>query len=80
MKAILTSIFDFFRAESTNYAHRNRTIEVIALEKNIDIDSIKNEVKAILESEGRIEAITVLRKRFHAPLAATWIFVDKLDK
>ena len=77
---MLKSFFNFFKAENTVYSHRNRTIEIIASEKNIDIRSIKNDTKAILESEGKVEAVIQLRKRFRAPLAAAWIFVDKLDQ
>ena len=76
---ILKSILDFFKAEKTTYSHRNRTIEVIALEKGIDIDSIKDDTKAILGKEGRVEAVIKLRKRFHVTTAAAWRFVDKLD-
>ncbi len=79
MIPIFKSIFDFFKAEKTVYSHRNRTIEMIALEKNIDINSIKNDTKAIIESEGSVEAVIKLRKRFHVTLAAAWIFVDKLE-
>lgn len=80
MKSILTSITDFFCPDSINYAHRDRTIEVVAMEKNIAIDSIKNDTKVILNKEGRVAAITDLRNRFHIPLASAWRFVDKLDK
>jgi hypothetical protein len=79
MIPILKPLLDFFKAEKTTYARRNRTIEIIALEQDIDINSIKQDTKATLESEGRIEAITQLRKRFHVPLSAAWRFVDKLD-
>ena len=80
MTPLFTTIKNFFNAEHTVYAHRHRTIEAIALEKNIDIDSIKNDTKAILESEGRTEAIVKLTHRFHIPLNVAWVFVDKLDK
>ena len=80
MIQILTSIRNFFNAEKTVYSHRNRTIEIIALEKKIDIDSIENDTKAILESEGRHAAIIEITKRFHVPLSVAWIFVDRLDK
>lgn len=76
---ILNAIVDFFRAEKTEYWHRNRTIEIVALEKGMDIDSIKEETIEILNKEGRVEAITKLRHRFHVPLSAAWRFVDKLD-
>lgn len=79
MMPILKPILDFFKAEKTTYSHRNRTIEIIALEKGIDIDSIKDDTKVILENEGRIEAVVNLRKRFHVTTAAAWRFVDKLD-
>ena len=76
---MLKSIFKFFRAEKTVYSHRHRTIELIASEKNIDIQSIKNDIKVILENEGKVEAVIQLRKRFHIPLAAAWIFIEKLE-
>ncbi len=79
MMPILKAILGFFKAEKTTYSHRNRTIEIIALEKGIDINSIKQETKAILESEGSIEAVIKLRKRFHVTSSAAWRFVDKLD-
>ena len=79
MPSIFKPILDFFKAEKTVYSHRNRSIEVIAREKNIDINSIKNETKAILESEGSVEATIRLRKRFHVPLVAAWIFVERLE-
>lgn len=76
---ILKPILDFFKAEKTPYSHRNRSIEIIALEKGIDINSITNDTKEILEKEGRVEAIHQLTKRFHVPLSVAWRFVDKLD-
>ena len=76
---MLKSIFKFFRAETSVYSHRHRTIELIASEKGIDIQSIKNDIKVILENEGKVEAVMQLRKRFHIPLAAAWIFVEKLE-
>ncbi len=80
MTQILTAIKNFFKAEKTTYSHRNRTVEMIALEKNIDIDSIKSETKAILEKEGSVVAISDLRKRFHVTLNTAWRFVDKLKQ
>ena len=79
MTKILNTIVDFFKADKTEYWHRNRTIEIVALEKGIDIDSIKEETIEILNKEGRVEAIVKLRHRFHVPLSAAWRFVDKLD-
>lgn len=79
MIPILTSIVDFFKAKKTVYSHRNRTIEMIALEKGIDINLIKNETRAILQSEGKVEAVINLRKRFHVTSSAAWNFVDKLE-
>ncbi|MDH5711780.1 MAG: hypothetical protein OEZ15_08980 [Gammaproteobacteria bacterium] len=79
MISIFKAFTDFVNAEKTVYSHRNRTIEIIAAEKNIDIDSIKNDMKAIMEKEGKVEAVIELRKRFHLPLAAAWVFVDKLE-
>jgi len=75
---ILKAISDFFKAEKIEYWHRDRSIEVIALEKELDIDSIKEETKAILKNEGRVEAIAKLRHRFHVPLSVAWRFVDRL--
>lgn len=75
---MLSRLLDFFKAKKTTYSHRNRTIEIIASEKGIDIDSIREETKAILESEGSVEAIIHLRKRFHVTDGAAWNFVDKL--
>ena len=76
---MLKSFFNFFKAEKTVYSHRNRTIELIASEKNIDIQSIKNDIKVILENEGKVEAVIQLSKRFHIPLATAWVFVEKLE-
>jgi hypothetical protein len=80
MARILTAIKNFFKAETTTYSHRNRTVEMIASEKDIDINSIKNDTKAILENEGSVEAIIKLRRRFHVPLNTAWRFVHKLDQ
>lgn len=79
MKSILKTIINFFTFEKTVYSHRNRTIEMIALEKNIDINSLKNETKIVLEKAGRVEAISQIEKRFHVTLNAAWRFVNKLD-
>ena len=76
---MLKSFFNFFKAKKTVYSHRNRTIELIASEKNIDIQSIKNDIKVILENEGKVEAVIQLSKRFHIPLATAWVFVEKLE-
>lgn len=80
MKSPIKSLVNFFCPDSTNYAHRNRSIEVVALEKNIDINILKQETEAILESVGRIQAIIAIQHRFHVPLSSAWIFVDTLDK
>ena len=80
MIQILTSIRKFFNAEKTVYSHRNRKIEQIAFERNIDIDSIENDTKTMLKSEGRTAAIIAITKRFHVPLSVAWIFVDRIDK
>lgn len=79
MISIFTSIANFFKAEKTTYSHRDRSIEVVALEKGIDIDLIKQETRVILENEGSVEAVVKLRRRFHVPLSAAWRFVDKLN-
>ena len=76
---LIKSILNFFKAEKTTYSHRNRTIEVVASEQGLDLDSLKEETKAILKREGRVEAIEMIEKRFHVPLNAAWRFVDKLD-
>ena len=79
MLSIIKPILKFFNAQKTVYSHRNRTIELIALEKNIDIAAVKGEAKTILKNKGRTEAILQLTKRFHVPLATAWAFIDKLD-
>ena len=76
---ILKAIADFFKAEKIEYWHRDRSIEIVALEKGLDINSIKDEMKEIIKREGRVEAISKLRHRFHVPLSSAWRFVDKLD-
>jgi len=76
---LLKSILDFFKAEKTEYWHRDRSIEVIALENTLDIDIIKEETIKNIKAEGRVEAISKLKHRFHIPLSAAWRFVDKLD-
>ena len=77
---ILKSISDFFLSEKTEYWHRDRSIEVIAIERNIDIDVLSEETSEIIKHKGRIEAIKNLRHRFHVPLSSAWRFVDKIDK
>lgn len=76
---MLKSLRDFFTAEKTVYSHRQRTIELIAQERNIDIETIKADIKNVMEKQDRIVAITRLKKRFHVPLSVAWRFVDKLD-
>ena len=78
MIPVFRSIVAFFNPEKTVYSHRNRTIEMVASEKNIDINSIKNETRAIRENEGSVVAVIQLRKRFHVTSSAAWNFVDKL--
>ena len=73
-------MLNFFRAEKTVYSHRNRTIEMVASERGLDIDSIKQEVRDVIDSEGNVEAIVRLRKRFHVTDAAAWNFVNKLGE
>lgn len=80
MISIFKAFTDFVNTEKTVYSHRNRTIEIIASENNIDIDSIKSDMKAIMEKEGKVDAVIALRKRFHLPLAAAWVFVDRLEQ
>ena len=53
MMKILKAIAHFFEAEKTEYWHRDRSIEIVAKEKGIDIDVLKEETKAMLEKEGR---------------------------
>ena len=77
---LLKAIADFFTAEKIEYWHRDRSIEIVAAEKGLKIDSIKDEIKIILKNEGRVVAISKLRHRFHVPLSAAWRFVDKLDE
>lgn len=76
---LLKAITDFFKAEKTEYWHRDRSIEIVALEKGIDINSIKEEMKEIIIRKGRVEAISTLRHRFHVPLSAAWRFIDRLN-
>ena len=76
---LLKFIMRFFNAEKIEYWHRDRSIEVIAQENGLDIDTIKEETITSIKSEGRIEAITKLKHRFHIPLSAAWRFVNKLD-
>lgn len=80
MASIITSILSFFNYEPTVYSHRNRTIEMMADDQGLDIESVKIETKTTLDEQGRVEAILEVRKRFNAPLSASWIFVDKLEK
>lgn len=80
MGRILTAIVRFFNFQHSVYSHRNRTIEMVASEKNIDIESIKRDTIVILENEGSVEAISKLRRRFNVTLNAAWRFVDKLEK
>ncbi len=80
MTRILTAIKDFFKAETTTYSHRNRTVEIIASEKNVDINSIKSDTRIIMENEGSVAAIIKLRKRFQVTLNAAWRFVDKIEQ
>ena len=77
---LLKSINDFFFSEKTEYWHRDRSIEVVALERGIDIELLSNEIREIIKRNGRIEAIKNIRHRFHVPLSSAWRFVDKIDK
>lgn len=77
---IIKIISDFFKAEKTEYWHRDRSIEIVALEKGLDINLIQQEIKTIIKNEGRVVAITRLRHRFHVPLSSAWRFVNKIDK
>lgn len=76
---IFKNISDFFFAEKIEYWHRDRSIEVIALENKMDIDTISKKTRETIKNEGRITAIKKLRQQFHIPLSAAWRFVDKLD-
>ncbi|MDH5767331.1 MAG: hypothetical protein OEZ38_15050 [Gammaproteobacteria bacterium] len=81
IKHLLKSILAFFNADdNTSYAHRDRRIEIVAEEKGIDINALRQEVTGILEKQGRVAAISMIQKRFHVPLSFAWGFVDKLDK
>lgn len=79
MISIFTSVVDFFKADKKNYSHRNRTIEIIALEKGLDIHLLKQEFKNVLAKEGKVEATVKLRRRFRVPLSCAWRFIDKLE-
>lgn len=79
MIPILSSVVDFFKAEKKTYSHRNRTIEIIALEKGLDIRLLKQEFKVVLAKEGKVEATVKLRRRFHVPLSCAWRFIEKLE-
>lgn len=72
-------IADFFKAEKIEYWHRDRSIEIVALEKGLDIDALKEETKLILENDGKVRAVIALRHRFHVPLSSAWRFVDNID-
>jgi len=76
---LFKKISNFFFADKIEYWHRDRSIEVIALERNIDIDIISKETRETIKNKGRIEAIKKLRQQFHVPLSAAWRFVNKLD-
>ena len=78
MRLSLKSLVSFFEAEKTVYSHRNRSIDVIALEKGMDIDIVKQAARVIMKSEGRPEAVIYIRKSFHVPLSTAWVFVDTL--
>ena len=78
-KNILKAIIDFFRASKTEYWHRDRSIEVVAMEKGLDLKLLEKEVRNSLVNDGRVEAVSQLSHRFHIPLSAAWRFVDKLD-
>ena len=79
MIPLFSSVVDFFKSEKTTYSHRNRTIEIIALEKGLDIHFLKQEFKAVLVKEGKVEATVKLRRRFHVPLSCAWRFIEKLE-
>lgn len=79
MMNLFRSIVTFFEAETPLYAHRHRSIELIAEERGLDIKAIETDIRTVLKDKGRIEAITSLTKRFHVELAVAWRFVDKLD-
>ena len=76
---ILEVIAKFFKAEKIEYWHRDRSIEIVAAEKEIDLSTLKEEVQIIIKNEGRVAAISALRHRFHVPLSSAWRFVNKLD-
>jgi len=76
---ILKSIKDFFNTEKVEYWHRDRSIEVVAVERKMDINIIAEETLKTIKNRGRIEAIKKLRHQFHVPLSAAWRFVNKLD-
>jgi len=76
---LFKAISDFFKAEKVEYWHRDRSIEVVASEKGLNIDAVKAEFTAVMKNEGRVNAVTKLRQRFQVPLSSAWRFIDKLD-
>lgn len=76
---IIEAIREYFRTEKLEYWHRDRSIETVAKEKGMDVEVLKNEIRGVIKKEGRVEAITRLRHRFHVPLNAAWRFIDKID-
>jgi len=77
---ILKSIINFFVADKVEYWHRDRSIEVIAVERKMDINEIAKNTLETIKIDGRIQAIKNLRHQFHVPLSAAWRFVNKIDK
>ena len=76
---IFKAISTFFKAEKIEYWHRNRSIEVVALEKGLNVEDIKSEFQFIIKNEGRVNAIAKLRQRYHVPLSSAWRFIDKIE-
>ncbi len=76
---ILKRIGHLFTAEKVEYWHRDRSIEIIAAEKNIDIRELELEVLEMLRTRGRVHAIESIRHRFHVPLSSAWRFINRLD-
>ena len=74
MLKILKIITDLFVAEKTEYWHRNRSIEIVALEKNVDINLLKAEFKKVVKDRGRVEAISMLRRHFRASFSCAAFF------
>jgi hypothetical protein len=77
---LLKHIVDFFTNDKTVYSHRNRTVEMVAQEKGLELERLRSETRDLMEKEGPVSAVIILRKRFHITTAAAWVFVDRLSQ